>query len=113
MSSCVDITRAVRPPRAAFLDFPLGHTTGKPRDAALQRAIVLSALEALVSTAVPGTVTPLPYRWDDEEAWKQQAMRGGDLRVERYETPQYQTEEDRRRAEGAVESTCGACRSPE
>jgi hypothetical protein len=29
MASALDVIKAVKPPRAAFLDFPLGHTTGK------------------------------------------------------------------------------------
>ena len=48
MSSALDITQSVHPPRAVFLDYPLGHTTGKPHEPALQRDILLQALDALV-----------------------------------------------------------------
>jgi hypothetical protein len=46
MTSAYDITQAVNPPRAVFLNYPLGHQTGKPDDSANQRAIVLAALKA-------------------------------------------------------------------
>jgi hypothetical protein len=104
MSSALDITRRVNPPRAAFLDYPLGHTTGKPNDPELQRAILLEALDAFASLREPGSVKPLPFRWSDDDGWKHAAFGGGDDRQPRYDTPQYQTDEDRRRAEA-----CGAC----
>ena len=40
MTSAWSITAAVWPPRAAFVDHPLGHTTGRAGDPAGQRAIV-------------------------------------------------------------------------
>ena len=100
MTSALDITRSVNPPRAAFLDFPLGHTTGKPHDPVLGRAILESALEAFASIREPGGVKMLPFRWDADDAWKASAMTGAaDERAARSDAPQYQNEEDRRRAE--------------
>jgi hypothetical protein len=99
MTSALDITQAVHPPRAAFLDYPLGHTTGKPHEPALQREILRQALQGLTTLTVPGTVLMLPFQWDEAEAWKETAQRGPDDRLPRYDTPQYQNEEDRRRAE--------------
>ncbi len=101
MTSALDITRAVNPPRAAFLDYPLGHTAGKPHDAALQLRVMREALEAFESMTVPGSVKVLPFVWSVDESWKLQAFTGDDTRTERLDTPQYQTEEDRIRAEGA------------
>ena len=101
MSSALDITRAVNPPRAAFLDYPLGHTTGKPHEPALQRAILSQALEAFTSLTEPGSVKMLPFRWSEDQAWQATAQRGPDDRRPRYDTPQYQTAEDRQRAESA------------
>ena len=99
-----DITQAVNPPRAAFLDYPLGHTTGKPHEPALQREILLQALAAFTSLTEPGSVKMLPFRWSEEQAWQATAQRGPDDRRPRYDTPQYQTDEDRRRAEAAGRS---------
>ncbi len=108
MTSALDITRAVNPPRAAFLDYPLGHTTGKPHQPALQRAIMLEALEAFTSMREPGQVKHLPFRWDEDDAWKQ-GMGGTDTRTERFDSPQYQCEEDRRAAEAQPRGDCPVC----
>jgi hypothetical protein len=99
MTSALDITQAVNPPRAAFLDFPLGHTTGKPHQPELQRAIMREALDAFVSLTIPGAIKTLPFRWSTDNAWKDIAQRGPDDRRPRYDTPQYQNDEDRLRAE--------------
>jgi hypothetical protein len=99
MASALDIIRAVRPPRAAFLDFPLGHTTGKPHDSGLQREILIQALDAFKRLTQPGSIATLDFHWSETDEWKQKAMREGDTRTPRHDTPQYQTEEDRTRAE--------------
>ena len=108
MTSAFDITRAVNPPRAAFLDYPLGHTTGKPGDAALQRQILLEALDAFTSLRQPGQIKTLPFRWDDNGSWKVTGA-GRDDRQERFDTPQYQCDEDRLKAERAVSQGCAVC----
>ena len=109
MSSALDITRAVNPPRAAFLDFPLGHTTGKPNDPELQRAILTQALDGFSSLTIPGSIYALPFRWAADDGWKSTAMLEGDTRVPRLDTPQYQDEADRQRAEGQGPEHCPVC----
>lgn len=42
-----EVTREVRPPRALFVDLPLGYPLGHPRDAAIQRSILSAVLELL------------------------------------------------------------------
>jgi len=111
MTSALDITRAVNPPRAAFLDFPLGHTTGRPNDPELQREILADALTSFASMTAPGSVRMLQYRWPGDEGWKAKAFAGGDERLPRHDTPQYQNEEDRRRAEAIGSTACLVCRS--
>ena len=96
MASALDVIRAVNPPRSAFLDFPLGHTTGKPHDPELQRKILLLALEAFGKITEPGGVLNLDFRWSESDDWKNKIILE---RKPRYDTPQYQTEEDRIRAE--------------
>jgi hypothetical protein len=108
MGSALDILKAGNPPRAAFLDYPLGHTTGKPNQPELQREILVQALGGFTSLTVPGSIKMLPFRWDDED-WKRTAMMDRDTRVQRYDTPQYQTEEDRIRAEANAAVTCEVC----
>jgi hypothetical protein len=48
-----EVTEKVRPPRALFVPFPLGYPLGKPRDAVLQRRIVLAALSLLGKDSLP------------------------------------------------------------
>ncbi len=55
------------PPRAVFVNYPLGHPVGKPNDPASQRAILLAALNVLVTATEPGTLVELPFKWDDQD----------------------------------------------
>ena len=107
MSSAFSITRSVNPPRAAFLDYPLGHTTGKALDAGLQREIVATALAAFDELDTPGAVKMLPFRWSDDDEWKRDVMLSSDTREERSGRPVYQSEADRRLAQDAGE--CPTC----
>lgn len=109
MTSALDITRSVNPPRAAFLDYPLGHTTGKPHDPELQRRIMREALAAFESMTIPGSVKMLPFVWSEDETWKLEAFAGDDTRTERLDTPQYQSDEDRLRAESEALAKADEC----
>ena len=110
MGSALDIMQAVNPPRAAFLDFPLGHTTGEPHQPQLQRDIMLQALAGLSELTTPGVIIKrLPFRWSHGDGWKETASNDGDTRVERYDTPQYQFEEDRVLAEQNNPEVCEVC----
>lgn len=99
MTSARDITRAAWPPRAVFLDYPLGHTAGRAGEPELNRAIMVDTLAAFEAIDEPGAIVDLPYRWAESDGWKDRVMRpptgdpGGewvDDRVERYLHPQYQ-----------------------
>ena len=114
MTSAWSITRSANPPRAAYLDFPLGHTTGKPHRPELNRDIVRAGLRVFETAARPGEIVSLPFEWADDDAWKDGVMRPrapgaghDDSRVERAADPQYQTETDRELAERALAS--GGC----
>ncbi|MBI2305204.1 MAG: hypothetical protein HYU86_10745 [Chloroflexi bacterium] len=65
MTSALDITSLVKPPRSVFLDFPLGRQTGKPFDRELQLSIVKAALRALETIIEPGGILQLPYEWGE------------------------------------------------
>ena len=72
MTSALDITRAVKPPRAVFVNFPLGHQTGKPHQPELQRQIVRDAMRAFGTIARPGEIVELPYVWDpNDRTWEE------------------------------------------
>ena len=80
MTSALDITQAVKPPRSVFVNFPLGHQTGKPDQPGLQRSIVLDALCALETITVPGTIVTPPYVWDEvDDSWEDGEYRPGYL----------------------------------
>ena len=90
LGSALDILESGRPPRATFVDYPLGHTAGKPFDHGDQLAIVRAALRGLETMTQPGEILGLPNQWDGE--WRQEAGRatGGDTRQPRDETPRFQ-----------------------
>jgi glycine/betaine/sarcosine/D-proline reductase family selenoprotein B len=99
LGSALDIVKAVNPPRMVFLDYPLGHSAGKPFDPEDQYGVVRTALGHLETIDRPGTVVTLPNQWDDAN-WRQAAYNQmEDKREPRDETPRYQTEEDRVLAE--------------
>jgi len=97
LGSALDIFQSARPPRAVFVDYPLGHSAGRPFDAADQRAILRAALDAFATLSSPGEIRVLPNRWDTDESWRDDAgrTRGGDTRQARDETPQFQFPADR------------------
>ena len=109
MSSALDITRSVNWPSAAFLDYPLGHTTGKPNDTDLQRRIMREALAGFESMTMPGSVKMLRFVRSEDETWKLEAFAGDDTRTERLDTPQYQSDEDRLRAESGASAEGNEC----
>ncbi|WP_420623368.1 hypothetical protein [Candidatus Poriferisodalis sp.] len=117
VTSARDITRAVWPPRAAYLDYPLGHTSGRPHEPELNLQILRDAFAAFENLRVPGSMAHLRYRWSESDRWKDKVFApsaeaadlsesavptGGesasatydDDRIQRHPTPQYQTEQD-------------------
>jgi D-proline reductase (dithiol) PrdB len=80
-SSARDVTESVKPPRSVFVNFPLGHTTGKPFDRELQMKIIKDAFDALKSIKEPGTIIDLPYQWEQgDDSWEkgvERQMMGG------------------------------------
>lgn len=113
LSSARSITESVNPPRAVFIDFPLGHTAGKAGDKSLQRRIMIDTLSALDGQVAPGRIRDLPQRWSDSDDWKDTAMRSAagdkhsDNRAKRHADPQYQLPEDQ--AEASRNLQLGEC----
>ena len=102
MGTAYDILATCKPPRAVFLDYPLGNTSGRPFAPDEQYAITRSAVEALNGIREPGTILPLNCVWSEDETWKVKAAVAdtGDLRQPRDLAPRYQFEDDRVAAEG-------------
>jgi len=92
MTSSWTITASANPPRAAFLDYPLGHTAGRPHELSEQIDIATAALSLIADATEPGQIVPLPHRWPSE--WKTKARELSDKRTERFDTPQYERSAD-------------------
>ncbi len=61
MSVGRDITEQVRPPRAVFVNYPMGNEIGRPGHEEEQRAIVAGAFDALAVMNEPGCIVDLPH----------------------------------------------------
>jgi hypothetical protein len=96
LGSALDIFQAGLPPRATFVDYPLGHSSGKPFDTTDQLSIVRAALAGFASIDTPGVIQVLENRWADD-SWRAEASstQGQDTRQPRDETPQFQWPADR------------------
>jgi len=60
----------IKPPRSAFINFPLGRPCGKPLDVKLQRKILKDTLQLLERAAEPGKIVDLPYEWGAPFDWE-------------------------------------------
>lgn len=60
-----DVTEHVKPPRAVFVPFRMGHHFGVPFHTAVQRQIIVSALDLLTTATGSGTIVDLPLTWPD------------------------------------------------
>ncbi len=100
LGSALDIFENGRPPRAIFVDYPLGHSAGKPFDSADQLGIVRAALAGFETMAQPALIQRLPNRWYTQGGWETEAGRakGGDTRESRDESPRFQHAADREAA---------------
>ena len=75
LTSSWDITRAVIPPRAVYVHYPLGHQAGRPGDAQGQVALLEAALRAGAEQTRPGAITRLELVWDvpGDQGWEDRA----------------------------------------
>jgi D-proline reductase (dithiol) PrdB len=60
-----DITERVRPPRAGWLNYPLGYSVGRPNEPDEQRAICLEVLRLSTANTTPGDIAELDFTWPD------------------------------------------------
>ena len=101
LGSALDILKSGQPPRAKFLNYPLGFESGRFRDKPDQLAVVADALTGFDSFSSPG-IEFLDQQWQDGWDLVNDRERGQlDQRSPRTTEPQYQTDQDRIAAEGA------------
>ena len=65
-STVWDITSAIKPPRACFLDFPIGCPAGKPHKSELQRQILKAALKQAPKFAGVWSMYELSFQWSED-----------------------------------------------
>lgn len=73
MTGARDISERIRPPRSAFLNYPLGNSVGAPGDAQNQREILMAAMSIAETVEVPGTIVDLPFEWP-EAGWEAETI---------------------------------------
>jgi len=66
--SAYDILECVKPPRAVFTDFPMGHPFGR-NDEQQHISIIKDAFRVLEQAHDPGTLVVLPYYWGEPWEW--------------------------------------------
>ena len=102
LGSALDILEAGQPPRAKFLNYPLGFESGKFEDKINQLEVVREALSGFETIEKP-SILKMEFEWP--EGWELIKNREEgilDLRSPRNEIPQYQSEDDRLAAEDDV-----------
>ncbi len=101
LGSGLDIMTAGRPPRARFVNYPLGFESGRFQDKQNQYEVVSEALKGFDAMTAPG-IEHLSFEWQEGWDMVHEREKGKlDHRSPRTEEPQYQTEEDRLLAEGS------------
>ena len=63
ISVALDVTEHIKPPRALFLPFMMGHHFGVPFHAEMQRRIITEALDFLRTAKASGEIKMLPISW--------------------------------------------------
>ena len=63
ISVALDVTEHIKPPRAVFVPFMMGHHFGVPFHKDLQRRIITEALDFLLTAERSGEIKMLPITW--------------------------------------------------
>lgn len=83
LGSALDIVEHCAVARFAFVDFPLGNPCGKPYDIAMQKNIVAAAVGLFESATAAQTTLRLPYRWSEDDSWREGYMHIDQADIER------------------------------
>ena len=69
-----DIMSKVTPPRAVFVDHPVGRTFGPPHDRARNQVVLIRALAELSNFTQAGEIRDSSFRWssDGNRAWEEE-----------------------------------------
>ena len=83
MGSARDIVEECGVARFLFSDFPLGNPCGVPYDGEMQRAMTGHALDLFEAATLPRTTVQSPFRFQDDESWKERYARIDPAEAER------------------------------
>jgi len=74
IGTAYDIMSKVVPPRAAFVDHPVGRTFGPPHDRQRNVAVLAKALAELRQFTQPGMIRDLQCNWasDGSRSWEEE-----------------------------------------
>jgi hypothetical protein len=106
IGSARDIVEECGVARFVFTDFPLGNPCGKPYDTAMQREIVAIAQGLLESARIPRTTVTTPFRWSDDESWRENYAKVDPAKLEALERAG-----EKRRAQQESKKTDGSVRT--
>ena len=72
VGTALDIMSKVRPPRAVFLDHPVGRTFGPPHDRVRNEAVLIAALNELPKFTTPNEMRDVHCQWQSNggRAWE-------------------------------------------
>ena len=72
IGTALDIMAKVAPPRAVFVDHPVGRTFGPPHDRARNEAVLARALDELSNFAQLGEIRDPGFQWssDGSRGWE-------------------------------------------
>ncbi len=74
IGTALDIMAKVPPPRAVFVDHPVGRTFGRPGDRRKQEEILSEALGELAKFTASGQIRDLHCQWDagGSRSWEEE-----------------------------------------
>ena len=102
IGSALDIMTSGRPPRAQFVNYPLGFESGRFQDKGDQVDVIRAGLKAFDEMTKPG-IEAMNFEWLPGWDMITERERGKlDQRSARTTEPQYQNEEDRIAAESGA-----------
>lgn len=61
-----DLIAQVKPPRAVFVNHPMGNNFGKPFDQVMQSAILKAAIQLVADAEQGGILVDYPSQWPEE-----------------------------------------------
>lgn len=77
IGTVLDIMTQVPPPRAVFVDHPVGRTFGRPGERQRNEEVLLKAVAELPNFSEPGQIRDLHCQWDADggRAWEDELRR--------------------------------------